>query len=424
MRVLMLSWEYPPLIYGGLARHVQALSTALAGVGHEVVVATQTTEDTPADQVVDGVRVLRVRQEPPLVPRDDLFAWTMSLDHALTRGALTALGGWRPDVVHAHDWLVAHAAATVRTVYDVPLVATIHATEAGRWNGWLPEPMNRAIHSVEWWLTYLADRVICCSGYVAHECGTLFATPGPKLEVIPNGVDLATWTVSGAERARARSEWGGHGPLVVFTGRLEYEKGVQTLLAAMPRLRRRHPGIRLLVAGRGSHEAALRAEARRLRLGRSIRFAGWLDDTELPPLVAAADVVAVPSLYEPFGLVALEAAAAGTPVVASQRGGLAEIIKDHETGLLVDAGSPADWADAIDRIVTEPDLGAGLAVLARAQASESFRWESVAAATVRAYERAATIEAPQPRPDFVVREGNQFTLAAEPASDADHDDRR
>ena len=133
MRVLHLSWEYPPLVYGGLGRHVHALAEAQAAAGHDVVVVTQHpgAEDVPSDEVVRGVRVVRAPHDPPVVEMSDFLAWVVSLEHALTRRALALGEQWRPDVVHAHDWVVAHAAATLRQAWRVAVVATVHATEAG-----------------------------------------------------------------------------------------------------------------------------------------------------------------------------------------------------------------------------------------------------------------------------------------------------
>ncbi|MGH3383351.1 MAG: glycosyltransferase family 4 protein [Nocardioidaceae bacterium] len=416
MRVLMVSWEYPPLVYGGLARHVHALSTALARLGHDVVVLTQqadgdtgTSGGPVTDQRCDGVRVIRVRQDPPHLPIDDLLAWTMGLDHALTRGALTALGDWRPDVVHAHDWLVAHTAANLQAAYGCPLVATVHATEAGRWQGWLPAPLNRAIHTVEWWLTWSADRVVVCSDAMAAEVSTLFAVPEPQVEVIANGVDADTWSVPPDLAESAADQWRDGGPLLVYSGRLEYEKGVLTVLAALRRIRRRHAGTRLVVAGRGGQEEALRARVKELRLGRAVRFTGWLDDDELTTLVAGADVALVPSSYEPFGLVALEAAAAGTVVVAADVGGLAEVVDHETTGLLVDPEDPTAWVEAVCRVLADADLRAGLEKEARLMVERDFRWADVAERTLAGYHRAGLpTTSPRPRPSFEIAEGNQL----------------
>ena len=275
MRILILSWEYPPLVYGGLGRHVHALAEAQAAAGPRGRGRHPGGRRRPRRLGVNGVRVVRVAPDPPALPMSDLLAWVMSFEHALTRAALRVAEDLRPDVVHGHDWLVAHTATAVKERYGIPLVATVHATEAGRHQGWLPGPLNKAVHTVEWWLTFEARRVITCSSHMRWEVTRLFDLPPDSVDVIPNGIDLERWDVDAARSSAGRaSTYASDGPLLVFTGRLEWEKGCHTLLDALPRLRRRHPGLRLVVAGEGSQGADLRAHARRLRLGRSVAFLG------------------------------------------------------------------------------------------------------------------------------------------------------
>ncbi|MGH3344846.1 MAG: glycosyltransferase family 4 protein [Carbonactinosporaceae bacterium] len=413
MRILQLSWEYPPLVYGGLGRHLHALSEAFASAGHEVTVVTQHVAGAPYDSLVNGVRVVRVPQDPPQVPMSDLLAWVMGFNHSIARAALRVARETPPDIVHGHDWLVAHAGTTLKDALGVPLVATVHATEAGRHQGWLPGDLNRAIHTVEWWLTYEARRVITCSSHMRWEVNRLFGPPRDKLDVIPNGVDLGSWNCGEAAEASVRRRYGG-GPLLLYTGRLEWEKGVHTLLAALPGLRRRHPGLRLVVAGRGSQEEELRGLARRLRLGRAVAFTGWLGPGELSALTAAADCAVVPSIYEPFGMVALEAAAAGTPLVVSDTGGLREFITHGVTGLLVPPGDATQLAGAVTTVLRDEVLARRLVREARAVLARDYTWVSVARRTAVCYERAIREEralqaglAARARPlRVVVREGN------------------
>jgi glycogen synthase len=416
MRVLMLSWEYPPVMVGGLGRHVHSLAEAVSRAGHTVTVLTRHGAGAAYDEVVGGVRVVRVPEDPPLFPFEtELLAWAMAFNHALTRAGLLVAED-PPDVVHAHDWLVAHAAATLKHHLGVPLVATVHATEAGRHQGWLPGPLNKAIHSVEWWLTYEARRVITCSEYMRWEVTRLFELPPDKMDVVPNGIRAERWRPEPARVAAARSRYAGSGPLVVFSGRLVYEKGVHDLLRAMPRLRRRHPGIRLVVAGSGPHDEALRAQARALRLGRSVCFAGFVGEAELAALAAAADCAVVPSIYEPFGLVALEAAAAGTPLVAADVGGLREFVQPGHTGLRFRPGDAAGLADAVTALLSDQMLARRMARAARAVVTADYSWDRLAARTAEVYERAAREEralhaelAARALPRLVVRDGNLLT---------------
>jgi glycogen(starch) synthase len=411
----MLTWEYPPVMYGGLGRHAHALSAALAKAGHAVTVVTQHAPDAAYEEMDGGVRVVRVPADPPLVPRDGLLAWVMSLNHSLGRGATQVATDSPYDVVHAHDWVVAHAAAAVKSAAGLPLIATMHATEAGRHQGWLPGSLSRAIHTTEWWLTFEARRVITCSDYMRWEVTRLFDLPPASVDVVPNGIDVAAWqvgdeTVAGARKTRAPDG----GPLVVYTGRLEYEKGVHTFLRALPRLRRRFPGLRAVVAGTGTYEHELRTLARSLRLGRAVTFTGFLDHDDIAALAAAADVAVIPSIYEPFGMVALEAAAAGTPLVAADSGGLREIVEAGRTGLQFAAEDVAGLADAVTTLLRDEVLARRLVRDAREAAASRYTWSAVAERTTAVYRRAIreerALQATQSRPlRIVVRDGNLLT---------------
>src|SRR5436305_9706585 len=180
---------------GGLGRHVLALATSLAAAGHEVTVVTRHAADAPVEELREGVRVVRAPEDPPSFPlaTPTLLASTMAFNHALTRAALHATLTDTYDLIHAHDWLVTHTAVTLRDHLGVPLVATIHATEAGRHQGWLPEEMNRTIHTVEYWLGHEASRVITCSAYMSWEVSRLLDLDAGKVTVIPNGVDAPVW---------------------------------------------------------------------------------------------------------------------------------------------------------------------------------------------------------------------------------------
>lgn len=419
LSILMFSWEYPPVLVGGLGRHVHALATALAREGHEVTVVTRYGEHpdgTPAelDEVVDGVRVIRAPQDPPLftLATESLLAWTMSLNHALVRAALVAGGEY--DVVHAHDWLVNHAAVTLKHHLRVPLVATVHSTEAGRHRGWLPAELNRCIHSIEWWLTYEARRVLVCSADMRWEVNRLFELPAAKTQVVANGVDPKAFVAAPAAVKAQRERYAPDGPMVLYAGRLVFEKGVQDLLDAVPALRERHPGLRVVIAGDGPHAEDLKAHAVKAGAEETVDFIGFVGGHDLPALYAAADCLVVPSRYEPFGLVALEAAAAGTAVVASDVGGLGEIVESGVTGMSFPASDVAALTEAVSTVLTDELLTRRLTAAARAMVHDRFGWDDIAAETARAYVRAIDEEralrlrqaAVAATPSMVIPEGN------------------
>jgi glycogen synthase len=386
LRILMLSWEYPPVLVGGLGRHVHALATSLAAAGHEVTVVTRHAPDAPLEEIREGVRVVRAPEDPPTFPlaTPSLLAWTMAFNHSLTRAALHAAATDTFDLVHAHDWLVTHTAVTMRDHLGVPLVATIHATEAGRHQGWLPEEMNRTIHTVEYWLAHEAARVVTCSAYMRWEVSRLLDLDGGKVMVIPNGVDAPQWRAAPRAVALARARFAGDGPLVGFAGRLVYEKGVQHVVSALPELRHRHPGLRLLIAGDGPYKGDLQAQVARLDLGRTVHFAGFVG-RDLPAAFAASDTVVVPSIYEPFGMVALEAAAAGAPLAVSATGGLAEIVEPGVTGMTFPAKDAAALADAVSTLLADATAARRMAGEARRMVDDRYGWASIAARTAATY---------------------------------------
>jgi glycogen(starch) synthase len=397
MRILHLSWEYPPVVYGGLGRHVHALAHAQAANGHDVVVITQAYghDDDDVDLVslgwqadpAGGVRVVRTAGGSDQVPQD-LLGHVSRMQEGFAQAGDSLLDLWSPDVVHAHDWMVAHAAAALRRASGAALVATIHATEAGRNRGWITTELSTAIHAFEWWLANTADGVVACSRHMADEVETLFGVTPTR--VIPNGIDPADWRASPDATARVRAENSDATALLAYTGRVEWEKGVQTLLEALPRVQRVHPGVRVLVAGRGSYLGTLQAQAAGMGLGDSAQFLGWVSEERLRAVVSAADVAIVPSFYEPFGLVALEAAALGAPVIVARTGGLAEFAAD---GLLAATFRPGDaysLAEAITRDLAEPQAAAERARRAQEAVEERYGWRQVARTTVDVYALAAS----------------------------------
>lgn len=382
LRILHCSWEYPPIVYGGLGRHVDALTRAQAAAGHEVVVLTQAADRAAASS---GVRVIGVPPDAPHVPLDveHLLPWVMGFTSALIRAGLRLGATWTPDVVHGHDWMAAHASVALATAFRVPYCTTVHATEAGRHQGWLNGTLSQSIHGIEWWSVDMADQVIACSAAMRQEISALFETPAERIAVIPNGVESIDWEGLQARRRTDRAKDGR--PLIVFAGRLEWEKGVHTLIDALAVVRRDCPDVHLVVAGQGSTLPELREEVRARKLGRNVDFAGWLAMEDLRRLLACADVAVVPSRYEPFGLAALEAAVVGAPLVAARTGGLTEVVDDPTTGWLFDAGDARALASCILQALSDPVDARERARRARALLVERYSWPVIAERTIEVY---------------------------------------
>jgi glycogen(starch) synthase len=379
-------------VIGGLGRHVHHLATALVEAGHEVVVLSRRPSGTDpsthpsSDVVSEGVRVVAAAQDPHEFDfGTDMMAWTLAMGHAMIRAGLAlktrerrAAKPWVPDVVHAHDWLVAHPAIALAEHFDVPLISTIHATEAGRHSGWVAGRISRQVHAVEAWLVRESDYLITCSASMGEEITELFGPGLAESRVIRNGIDAGLWPFA---RRQVRQ-----GPArLLYLGRLEYEKGVHDAIAALPRIRRSHPGTILAIAGDGTQLDFLLERARKHKVLKAIDFIGRVDHEQLVALLHDCDAAVLPSHYEPFGIVALEAAATGAPLVTSNVGGLGEAVIDGETGMSFPPRDVAALAGAVRAVLDDPAAAQRRAVAARERLDSAFDWHTVAAETAQVY---------------------------------------
>jgi glycogen(starch) synthase len=280
--------------------------------------------------------------------------------------------------VHAHDWLVAHPAIALAEHFDVPLVSTIHATEAGRHSGWVSGRISRQVHSVESWLVHESDALITCSASMSDEITELFGPGLSQTRVIRNGIDAGLWPFA---KRKPRN-----GPAtLLYVGRLEYEKGIHDAIAAMPRIRRTHPGTRLIVAGDGTQQGFLVEHARKHKVLKAIDFTGRLNHDDLVAALHDADAAVLPSHYEPFGIVALEAAATGAPLVTSNVGGLGEAVLNGETGVSFPPNDVGALAAAVRVVLDDPVGAQRRADAARARLTSDFDWHTVADETAQVY---------------------------------------
>jgi glycogen(starch) synthase len=377
MRVLLLSWEYPPLIEGGLARHVRKLAENLAILGVDVHVLARGLEESPPEEEVEGVTVHRVRE--PKRPGDlgEFVAWIEHMNSDMLAAGVEVGDAHDFDVVHGHDWLVAVAGDHLAKRFRCPLAMTIHATEFGRHQGWVDKHPQSYIHGVERWMANRAERVITCSSYMREHVADIYGLEENRITVVPNGIDPSELVpVDDLETLRARFARPDE-RLVLLVGRLVYEKGFQLALEAMPGLIERLGNVRFVVAGSGTAEEELRQQASELGLGPRGTFLGWIGDDVLHSLYRIADLTVVPSIYEPFGLVALEAMASGCPCLVADTGGLREVVPHEDVGLRFRSRDPASLAHMAERLLTDEGLRDRLV----AEASEhvlGFDWADVA----------------------------------------------
>lgn len=378
LRVLLLSWEYPPHIVGGLGRHVYDLSRELVRLGNEVTVVTLLVPGSPRVEVVEGVEVRRV---PVDGREDDFLDWVARLNRAvLMEVDLLLSRGKRFDVIHGHDWLIEEAARELNARTGLPIVATVHATEYGRHRG-IHNELQYSVHTAEERLVRGARRVICCSEYMAGEVARLFDLEPGRITVIPNGVNPEILGVNG---------WRGPAPptgtpVILFLGRLVPEKGVQDLIRALPLVVERVSGARAVICGQGPYEGEIRQLAAQVGVAGLVNLAGFVDGAARNSLLQEAAVAVFPSHYEPFGIVALEAMAAQVPVVVSDTGGLSEVVEHGIDGFKVPPGRPDLLARYMGEVLTNRLLAEELCRRAWRKVRSTFNWRHIAAVTREIY---------------------------------------
>jgi glycogen(starch) synthase len=394
----MLSWEYPPKIVGGIARHVEEIAWALAAQGPEVHVVTCEFPGAPAEEVYNGVYVHRVA---PYTPTDNFIHWVHQLNAAMRDRADALLREWTAGrtplkqralkngiLLHAHDWLAHFSAAALKHQYQIPLVATIHATEFGRNNG-IHSDISRYINSIEWQLAYEAWRVIVCSDFMKGEVEYALQSPPDKIDVIPNGVHAEKFEFDfpPEEAARLRANYAApNEKLIFFVGRGVREKGAHILIEALPKVRAQYHDAKLIIVGGGYRDHLVR-QANDLGIARHVYFTGFIPDDTLLRIYKVIDVACYPSLYEPFGIVALEAMAAGVPVVVSDAGGLREIVEPDVTGTVTWANNSDSLAWGLARVLKNPGHARQMADNAARHVREVYNWGRIAEQTRAVYER-------------------------------------
>ena len=381
----MVTWEFPPRIVGGIARHCFGLSKALTREGHEVYLVTLDFPSAPHYEEVDGLKIYRVKVE---LGHPNFIIWTFLFNHFMEKVIARIGREINLDIIHVHDWLTAPAGIASKHYLRKPLVSTIHSTEVGRAQG-LHSPDSYLIDGLEWWLTYESKRVIVTSNSMRWEVQNHFNLPSDKIDVIPNAIDIKKYQRN-VDRQAVRRKYGigSNDRLVLFIGRLVPHKGVEYLIQAIPFILKEHPEAKFIIVGEGWSRSYLENLATSIGCRDKIQFRGFLPDPELIELTMSADVLVVPSFYEPFGIVALEGMAAGVPVVASNAGGLAEIIEHDRTGVLVYPRDPKSIAWGVCRILSDPKYSNNLVQNAKKKIAETYSWDVIAKRTLKTYEEA------------------------------------
>jgi glycogen(starch) synthase len=385
LSVMMFTWEFPPRVIGGISPHVFFLSKSLAKNGVKVYVVTCDFPGAPAHEVIDGVQVYRVDSYKNPAPDFATWVYLMNLNMQKEAAAIVNKLADTIDVFHAHDWLVATAGIGLKHVFRKPLFATMHSTEIGRRDG-LHTDTEKMIHETEAWLTYEAWKVICCSDYMVSHVRWAFGLPEDKLIMIPNGVNINVYDKieSDLESFRARFALSEE-KIVLYVGRLVYEKGIHVLINAVPKVLEK-VNAKFIIVGSGYMKDQLLNIVRSMSLEHKVLFLGFADDETLLRLQKCADVSVVPSLFEPFGIVALEAMAAKSPVVVSDTGGLSEIVKHNVTGFKAYPNNPESLAWGITKILLDDNYRNYIRENAYKQVQDKYDWEKIALQTKAMYQ--------------------------------------
>ncbi len=383
MKILVLAWEFPPRIVGGIARHVAGLYPEIVKLNHEIHLITVAVETAPVEEEVEGIEIYRV----PVVDNDNFFLWVTNMNSSMKGKVdqiIREIGNF--DLIHAHDWLVGDAAISIKHQYKIPLIATIHATEYGRNNGIHSETQSYIAHK-EGNLVYNAWRVIVCSGYMRHEVHRALGCPWDKIDVVYNGIRpekkkrLSDFDHSQFRRRFANDDE----KIIYYVGRMAHEKGIHVLLNAAPQVLHQINGRAKFVIIGGGNTSHLQQQARNLGILHHCYFTGFMSEEDLNKFQTIADCAVFPSLYEPFGIVALESFAARVPVVVSDAGGLPEVVRHTKTGITTYTNNPDSLTWGILEIIHNPEYAKFLVKNAFEDLPIRFHWTKLAQQTEAVY---------------------------------------
>ena len=383
MRILMLSWEYPPRIVGGISRVVHGLAQKLGERGNEVHVITCWEMGTKEFEKDKEVYIHRIHSYD--VTPNNFVDWVLQLNFSLIEHSIKLINETgKFDIIHAHDWIVAFAARVLKHSYFTPLISTIHATQYGR-NCGIHDDTQRYINNIEWWMAYESWRIIVNSEYMKGEVKHVFRVPEDKIDIIPNGVDLNKFDGYEKDMNFRRKYAEDNEKIIFFVGRLVNEKGVHVLIDSVPKVLQYYNGAKFIIAGKGPQLEHLKAKANYMGVSHKVYFTGYIKDEELLKIYKCADVAVFPSLYEPFGIVALEGMVANVPVVVSDTGGLSGIVEHGVDGMKSYTGNANSLADSILEILHNPEKAEKMKENALKKVHSIYNWKVITDKTIEVY---------------------------------------
>ncbi|MBS7530125.1 DUF1957 domain-containing protein [Hazenella sp. IB182353] len=359
LSVIILSWEFPPFTIGGISRAVYELSMQLVKQNVEVHIITCAFDRDASDERLNGIHIHRVK---PLRPKpksssQSFFDWVFQMNTSLFQKVEFLLNhGLKVDIVHAHDWLVVFVAEALKKRYQFPLISTIHGLEYVRYQN-DQASFGTIAHRGDQKLVTISDQIITCSQFMKNTVCELFPIACNKTSVIANGIEIPppptsseNDKVSDLRLKYAKPEE----KILLFVGRLVYEKGVHILIEAIPTILKKQPHIKLIIAGEGSEKSFLESKIKHLNIQKNVIFTGFVADDQRNMFYRMSDICVIPSLSEPFGLVALEAMSYKLPLIVSSVGGLAEIVQHKENGLTMMNCHSKSLSDQVNWILENP----------------------------------------------------------------------
>ncbi|MEN6642396.1 MAG: glycosyltransferase family 4 protein [Armatimonadia bacterium] len=379
-----MATEFPPAQGYGLARYASEHCQALVAAGAQVDVICNNYDPQHPRYCEEGVEISNVPFHLPFQGYNSIADILQGNVTLLARAAELLQRQSGIDVIQTHDWLSASAAVALKESFGVPLVVTMHDTELGRAMGKLT-PEQQYVAEMEQWLCEKADAVAANSNFIKTELTAAYGVRADRITVAGCGVNPERFHVD-VDAADFRSLFCAPGvPLILFVGRLTAIKGPGILLEALREVVKVLPDAQLVLAGDGALKDQLRQHAQEVGLDDHTRFVGHVRGRALAALYRCANVLVVPSLYEPLGMVALEAMICDTPVVAADTGGLAELVQDGQTGFTVPPNDPNALAGAILRMLTSAAEASECIAQARQLAMEGHRWMDVARRSLELY---------------------------------------
>ena len=388
LRVLMLSWEYPPYVIGGSGRHVAELVPAL---GQIILDDSPLLIDVFAPRFAGGE--LEEQSNPTVsIHRLDMpltlsypFSSTIP-NEALAIEYINHLAQQHKyDLIHIQDWRFATIGLALKYQWQVPLITTMHSIERKRYQQTPPNDIDQ-IEQMERNVCNEAEQVIVCSQFMRQELHNHLGVLYDKINVIANGVSVKVGKNYPAEEREAlRRQYAPEGQkLLLFIGSAILEKGFLVLISAMPQILTDHPDTRLLVVGKYGDK--MQSFAYELNVEKAIDFLGYVSDYQRDCLYQIVDAMMIPSLYEPFGIVALEAMAFGCNVIASHIGGLGEVVKHMENGLTARPNDPQSIAHAVNQLFAEPAAAQQRRTQALDEIHTLYHWDRIAGQTAQVYQ--------------------------------------